>query len=261
MDVPRKNARFCVLTVTQVNGSGLIFDHCPAMPKPAYLTVDDSPSLHMPERIRFLSDRGIHALWFCRGDYLEQRPEAAIQALRSGQILGNHSYDHAYFSKLTLEQAADQIDRTERILERLHTEAGVSRRLKVFRFPYEDRIGTPEHHAALQAMLRERGFVLPALEGILDPRFLRHVAEQDASLFWTYDVEDWTLPAPDAPEAESKLQAVFVRMDRDDPQAGCGLHVPGAEVVVLHDHSHTGALWPHVVQGLLDRGLGFAPLS
>lgn len=228
------------------------------MPKPAYLTIDDSPSVHMPERIRFLAERGIRALWFCRGDYLEARPEAAILALRSGQILGNHSYDHAYFSKLTLAQAADQIDRTDAILDRLHVEAGVPRTLKVFRFPYEDRIGAPEHHAALQTMLRERGFALPTLEGVLDPRFLQHLVENDASLFWTYDAEDWTLPAPDAPEAEAKLQAVCARMDRDDPKAGCDLRGPGAEVVVLHDHSHTGSLWPRVVQGLLDRGLEFS---
>jgi peptidoglycan/xylan/chitin deacetylase (PgdA/CDA1 family) len=229
------------------------------MTKIAYLTIDDSPSLHMPERIRVLAERGISALWFCRGDYLEERPEAAIQALRSGQILGNHSWDHAYFSKLTLEQATDQIDRTEAILEKLHQEAGVHRRLKVFRFPYEDRIGTPEHHAALQALLRERGFVLPALEGVRDPRFQSHVTENDASLFWTYDSEDWSLPAPDAPDAEPKLQAVFARMDRDEPSAGCGLHAPGTDVVVLHDHSHTGSLWPRVVQGLLERGLEFRP--
>lgn len=231
------------------------------MPKTAYLTIDDSPSLHMSERIRFLSDRGIQAIWFCRGDYLEERPEMAIQALRAGQILGNHSWDHAYFSKLTLEQAADQIDRTDAILEKLHEEAGVPRKLKAFRFPYEDRIGTPEHHGALQAMLRERGFLLPALSGVLDERFLQHVTENDTSLFWTYDSEDWTLPAPDAPEAEAKLQAVFARMDRDDPAAGCGLRAPGAEVVVLHDHSHTGSLWPRVVQGLLDRGLEFRPFA
>jgi peptidoglycan-N-acetylglucosamine deacetylase len=227
------------------------------MPKTAYLTIDDSPSLHMAERIQFLSERGIQAIWFCRGDYLELRPEAAIQALLAGHILGNHSYDHAHFSKLTLEEAADQIDRTEAILERLHAEAGVPRSLKVFRFPYEDRIGTPEHHRALQAMLRERGFILPVLGGILDERFLQHVTENDTSLFWTYDSEDWTLPSPEDPQAESKLLAVFARMDRDDPKAGCGLHAPGTEVVVLHDHSHTGSLWPRVVQGLLDRGLEF----
>ena len=231
------------------------------MPKPAYLTIDDSPSIHMAERIRFLSEHRIQAIWFCRGDYLELRPESAIQALRAGHILGNHSWDHAYFSKLTLEQAADQIDRTEEILGRLHAEAGVPRELKVFRFPYEDRIGTPEHHAALQAMLRERGFVLPTLEGVIDPRFLGHVDQNDASLFWTYDAEDWTLPAPDASDAESKIRAVLARMDRDEPVAGCGLHARGTEVVVLHDHSHTGNLWPRVVQGLLDRGLEFLPFS
>ena len=231
------------------------------MPKTAYLTIDDSPSLHMAERVQFLSEHKIQAIWFCRGDYLDLRPEVAIQALRAGQLLGNHSFDHAYFSKLTLEEAIDQIDRTEAILERLHIEAGVPRKLKVFRFPYEDRIGTPEHHAALQEMLRGRGFALPVLVGVGDPRFLRHVTENDTSLFWTYDSEDWSLPAPDAPDAEAKLQAVFARMDRDEQKAGCGLHAQGTEVVVLHDHSHTGSLWPRVVQGLLDRGLEFRPFA
>lgn len=215
----------------------------------------------MEERIRFLSRRGIQAVWFCRGDYLSERPEMAVLALKSGQILGNHSWDHSYFSKLTLDQAREQVDRTDALLDSLHKKAGVERKIKLFRFPYEDRVGTPEHHAALQELLRERGFVLPTIQGVEDPRFLQHVAENDVSLFWTYDTEDWRLPAPDSPETGAKLASVLARMDRDEPVAGCGLCQAGTEVVVMHDHSHTAGLWQIVVQGLLDRGLEFKPLA
>jgi peptidoglycan/xylan/chitin deacetylase (PgdA/CDA1 family) len=211
----------------------------------------------MADRLGFLVERRIHALWFCRGDHLAERPEAAIQALRSGHLLGNHSWSHPRFSQLTLDQAADEIDRTEELLADLHERAGVPRGRKHFRFPYEDRIGSEEHHAALQEMLQARGYVLPLLEGVVDPRFLEHVRSRDVSLFWTYDSEDWTLRSPEDPEAAEKLAKVLERMDRDDPGGGCGLRRPGTEVIVMHDHAHTGEQWKAVVQGFLDRGLVF----
>ena len=176
--------------------------------KLAYLTIDDSPSLHMADRVAFLNDHGIQALWFCRGDYLSERPEAAIQALRSGHILGNHSWSHPYFSKLTLEQATFEIDRTDVLLDELHRQAGVERRVKVFRFPYEDRIGSDEHHADLQKLLKSRGFALPRVEGVLDPRFQKHIQDADTSVFWTYDSEDWTLLAPGAPDSVERLAKI-----------------------------------------------------
>lgn len=226
--------------------------------KTAHLTIDDSPSIHMDERIRFLQARDIPAVWFCRGDYLEERPESAILALQAGHILGNHSYDHAYFSKLSLQEAFDQIDLVESILTDLHHEAGVERRVKCFRFPYEAKIGTPEHHAALQKGLRERGFVPLRVQGAVNPDFLAQCASGDVSWFWTYDSEDWKLVAPDAPEAATRMSEVLARMDRDAPTANCGLNQIGTEVVVMHDHGHTGAQWQTVVDGLSAKGLRFS---
>ena len=225
--------------------------------KHAILTIDDSPSIHMGDRVEFLESHSIPAVWFCRGDYLEERPEAAIHALRNGSILGNHSYDHAYFSKLTLTQAFEQIDRTDRIIEELHLRAGVERRVKCFRFPYEAKVGTPEHHEALQEGLRGRGFTPMDVHGVASPSFLAQRASGDVSWFWTYDSEDWKLAGPEAPDAFPRMETVLARMDRDEPLADCGLNRPGTEVVVMHDHGHTGSLWERVVQGLLDKGLRF----
>jgi peptidoglycan-N-acetylglucosamine deacetylase len=225
--------------------------------KNAVLTIDDSPSIHMGERVAFLASKGIPAVWFCRGDYLELRPEPAIEAIRAGSILGNHSYDHSYFSKLSLEQAFEQIDRTEMLIEGLHEKAGVPRKIKCFRFPYEAKVGSPEHHAALQAGLRDRGFVPLEMEGVTSAAFLAQRAADDVSWFWTYDTEDWKLVAPETPEAPEYLDAVLWRMNRDEPLADCGLLQQGTEIVVMHDHGHSGAQWQTVVYGLLAKGLRF----
>lgn len=225
--------------------------------KTAILTIDDSPSIHMGERIAFLDSKGIRVVWFCRGDYLEERPDFAVQAIRAGHVLGNHSYDHAYFSKLSLEQAFEQIDRTDRILDDLHAKAGTPRRIKCFRFPYEAKLGSPEHHAALQAGLRQRGFVPLDIDGVVSASFLAQRATKDASWFWTYDTEDWKLAAPDSPEAKERMDSVLWRMDRDEPDADCGLNRPGTEIVVMHDHGHTAGQWSSVIDGLLAKGLRF----
>ncbi len=225
--------------------------------KTALLTIDDSASIHMGERVDFLASKGVPAVWFCRGDYLAERPEPAIQALKNGSILGNHSWDHAFFSQLSLTEAFDQVDRTDRLIEELQLRAGVVRKVKAFRFPFEPQIGSPEHANALQKGLLERGFVPLQVEGVVSAAFLSQSESGNLSWFWTYDTEDWSLVGPDSPEAPQRLEAVLARMDKDDPEAACGLNRPGTEIVVMHDHGHTGAQWQKVVEGLLSKGLRF----
>ena len=59
--------------------------------KIAYLIIDDGPSKDMKKKVDFLVSKKIPAIWFCRGDYLEKRPEAAVYAIKKGHIIGNHS--------------------------------------------------------------------------------------------------------------------------------------------------------------------------
>ncbi len=226
--------------------------------KNAYLTIDDGPSPLMAERVEFLAGHGIPAIWFCRGDYLEERPEPALAALRHGSILGNHTYDHTYCSKLTLAQFREQLERTDRLIEALHLRAGVPRRAKLFRFPYEDRIDPPAHFAGLQAELRTHGFVKPAFADVPYRYFHTAARQADLSVFWTYDTRDWSLPAAADPRAPAVLAEVLARMDHHDPEGTLGLNQPAAaEVVVMHDHGHTGTQWERVVEGLLAKGLRF----
>jgi len=109
--------------------------------KVAYLTIDDAPSLTMNEKVDYLSRKGIPAVWFCQGALLEQQPGMAIRAIRNGFILGNHAYNHPYFSDLEIDECFAQIRRTDEIIEALYERAGVQRPMKSFRFPYGDKGG------------------------------------------------------------------------------------------------------------------------
>lgn len=222
------------------------------MKRQVLLTIDDSPSPLMGMRLDYLRPLGVPILWFCRGDNLAERPEVAIQALRDGHTLGNHSWDHPMFSELTLEQAADQIDRTEAALEEIHRRAGVPRSIRCFRFPYETVIGTPQHHAALQDLLRRRGFQGPDLPAVRDAEFCARVANGDLSWSWTYDLEDWKLRSSDSPEAAVTLEQVLARLTTQIPA-----RIEPLDVFVGHDHAHTVGQWEAVLLRLLDLGCEF----
>ncbi len=105
----------------------------------AYLTIDDSPSQNMDVMTEHLFVRSIPAIFFCRGDRLEENPDAAIRAIQKGFVLANHSYTHQRSSQKDVAFTIDEIARTERLLEKLHKQAGVAQRGRYFRFPHVDR--------------------------------------------------------------------------------------------------------------------------
>ena len=107
--------------------------------KTAYLTIDDSPSIDMGEKIEYLSVKGISAVWFCSGASLEKKPRPAVEAIHRWHPIGNHAYDHPHFSDIPFEECFDQIERTDRIIGGLYEETSVPWRRKYFRFPYGDK--------------------------------------------------------------------------------------------------------------------------
>jgi peptidoglycan/xylan/chitin deacetylase (PgdA/CDA1 family) len=59
-----------------------------------YLTIDDTPSPLTDDLVDGLVARGVPALLFCRGDFLDASPDAAYRAIDKGMVLGNHGYEH-----------------------------------------------------------------------------------------------------------------------------------------------------------------------
>lgn len=105
----------------------------------AYLTVDDSPSTRMDDLTDFFSENGIPALFFCRGDRLEENPIAAVRAIQQGFLIGNHSFSHKRASEVSAEEFIAEIEKTQLMIDKLYQMAGVEKSGQYFRFPHLDR--------------------------------------------------------------------------------------------------------------------------
>jgi Predicted xylanase/chitin deacetylase len=198
--------------------------------KKAWLTIDDAPTEDFRQRVDELNARGIRAVWFCLGELLERYPEEAAYAVRSGHILGNHSYDHPAFSKIALAEAREQIERTERLLDGIYAKAGVPRPVKLFRFPYLDDGGDGKRDA-LQSLLRDMGFEQPGFPGVTYAWWREKGWPERIDAGCTYDTWDWRLQ-----EGEEMLPKLLARMDEREPEHGRGLNeAPGSnEVILMH---------------------------
>jgi peptidoglycan/xylan/chitin deacetylase (PgdA/CDA1 family) len=245
------------------------------MPRFAYLTIDDAPSSQFLEKLAFLNELGIKAIWFCQGNFMEARPAMMIHALQTGHVLGNHSYSHPHFSDLTIDQGRAEIRATDAILHELYAAAGVPWTRKYFRFPYLDNGSgssvmeqlldgvapkTPERVAALQAYLGQLKYEQPRFESINYPQYTDYVSNC-VDVFGTYDSRDWSLVHEVAAAGDDKVETLLQRMDAHEPEVGLMLNDPGSnDVLVLHDHDEHPEnlrLFQAMIHRVLKKGIHF----
>lgn len=245
------------------------------MQKIVYLTIDDAPSETFLPKMEYLHAHRIPAVFFCQGNFLEQRPDFARQAIRRGFVLGNHAYDHPHFSELTLDQCREQILRTDQIIDDLYASAGVERPARWFRFPYGDKGGllgsewfepySPEgaaRKAALQEYLRGLGYTRPAFERVTYPHHRAAGLLDDVDWTWTYDVLEWTIHREPHLYGVDSLEKLYERMDQNEPLEGRGLNdfTSPEEIILTHDHPETSEMFPLILERLQWKGLIFAEL-
>lgn len=245
-------------------------------PKIAYLTIDDAPSATFESKVAFLQARGIPAVLFCEGRYLEARPQQAITAIQQGFILGNHAYNHPHFSDLSLLECQDQIARTDALLEHLYQASGVARPASFFRFPYGDKGGLKysevlepytgegaRRKASLQAFLCSLGYSQPAFKAVTYPHIRAAGLLDDIDWYWTYDVMEWSINASEHEYGIDSLEKVFERMDENVPVSGRGLNdFTSAEIMLIHDHDDTAGCFEPILNRLLAKGIVFVnPLA
>ena len=85
--------------------------------KKVALTFDDGPHpQYTPEMIAGLKERNVKATFFLLGQEVEKYPEIVKQLHEEGHQIGNHSYKHAQLSKLSMEQACQQVTRTNEMI-------------------------------------------------------------------------------------------------------------------------------------------------
>ncbi len=239
--------------------------------KKAYLTIDDSPSAHMEQKIAFLFNKGIPAIFFCEGRKIEKRPEAVINAIQKGFIIGNHSYNHPQFSAITLEEAYEEISQTDALIEEIYRRANVARPAKYFRFPYGDKGGLvgdypiakygeegAKRKEAIQQYLRDLGYTQPTF-GITTTYFREAGLLDEVDWYWTFDTFDWSVNSDEPLYGITSLQAVYDRIDEDVPEGARGLNRPESEeIVLIHDHENSTDIFYPIVERLQEKGLQFS---
>lgn len=219
--------------------------------KRVYLTIDDSPSQDFKKKVDFLLEKKIPAIFFCIGKRMEEREKDIIYAIQKGFIIGNHSYSHKRFSAIPLKEAITEIKKTDDIINDLYKEAGVERKVKVFRFPYSDkgtrfafntfRLGKKIN--TLQRFLKHLGYQQPSFKHIDFLKQLRF--GQDIDTFCTYDTEDWNFST--AEQAVKKIQSDSSYLKYNS----CN------EVIVMHDHKERTEMFFAIIEEIITLGLLF----
>lgn len=222
------------------------------------LTIDDVPSRNTPAIVDELCARNITAIMFAVGMNVERFYDEAVYAVRKGMIVGNHSYSHAAFSSITLEEGIAEIEKCEAILERVYQDAGVERKHRPFRFPYGDKGGANKE--ALQRYLAQNGF------DKVDDRHLpydwwrENCLDRDIDTLWTFDFEEYRVQNDETFTRDS----VWEKMNDANPKLGAALFGENQRnIVLMHAFDETEAVWPGYCRELLDelqrRGVTFDP--
>jgi polysaccharide deacetylase family sporulation protein PdaB len=88
--------------------------------KKAALTFDDGPDLQFtPQILDVLKKNRVKATFFVVGFLAEAHPDLIERMVKEGHVIGNHSYSHALFTKLSGPKFESQIESTQSVVRRL----------------------------------------------------------------------------------------------------------------------------------------------
>lgn len=103
----------------------------PKIEKKVALTFDDGPSLWSKELVDLLDELDVVATFFVLGSNVAYYPDELKYIASHGHEIGNHSYSHPNFKKITIDMGLDEIQKTQDIIFQT-----IHRYPRVFRFPY-----------------------------------------------------------------------------------------------------------------------------
>ena len=119
-------------------------------PREVALTFDDGPSVpYTGQVLDILRKNHVHATFFLCGANAELHPELVRRIMAEGHEVGNHTYSHPWLYLMDRQKIADEIDRTQDVLEKIS-----GRRPRLFRPPFGVR------WFSLWPILQERGLTM-----------------------------------------------------------------------------------------------------
>lgn len=222
----------------------------------ALLTIDDFASRNTPALVDYLTEKGIRPILFGWGEMIEKHYDEALYAVKKGFIVGNHSYSHPHFSELTTQQAIEEVEKCEAVLNKLYCDAGVERTWHPFRFPYGDKGGNNKD--ALQQYFREHGFHKVDDRHIPYTWWKESACYKDIDTFWTFDFEEYRLAWNDG----FTYASIQAKMQNPAPMQGAALYGENQRnILLLHDHAETDAVLPGYyrlfIEDMLKNGIVF----
>jgi len=216
----------------------------------ALLTIDDSPNEFTSSIASYLAAKKIQAVFFCIGRNIEQYIDESEIILKCGHVIGNHSYSHQKFSKLSINECIEEIDKTEYLINELHKSLDIQRKRKYFRFPYGDK--GVSNKFELQKLLKVKGFEKIHLKADVEYSWYRNSGlDDDTDIFWTFDCEDYRISLLDE---NFDLIDVLNHISVKDPTNGGSLVSGfGTEIILIHDYSKTHTKFPDYYKTIISR--------
>ena len=230
--------------------------------KAIYLTIDDGPSEDFKNKIDYLCSKGIPAIFFCIGEFMEKRSDSVLYAIKKGFIIGNHSYDHHKFSEISIGEGKMQITKTDKIIQKLYKKSGVKRPIKIFRFPHGDK-GNEETKGKYQERLKKLGYKQPKFENITYKWYNKLKLNKNADTYWTYNSKDYTVKkyremGRKSPYGFSNPSLIFKRMNKNTPEDGKGLNfLDSNDIFLIHDDKITSDLFIEIITRLIKKNIKF----
>lgn len=214
----------------------------------AVLTIDDIASKNTPAIVDYLCEKGIKTVMFAWGENVERYFDNAVYALEKGVIVGNHSYSHPNFSKLSPKEGFLEIEKCEEVLNRLYKAANIERRYRPFRFPYGDKGG--ENKTVFQKYLSEKGFDKLNDRNVTYQWWKEQGLDKDIDTLWTFDFAEYNIRRGSGFTADD----VMKRINDSHPETGAPVLTDGGNhIILLHAHDETEELVPEYYKQFIDQ--------
>jgi peptidoglycan-N-acetylglucosamine deacetylase len=223
--------------------------------KIGYLTIDDAPTNDFRNKVNFLLKNKIPAIFFCIGKSINpSREKEIIYAIEKGFLIGNHSWSHPNFSKLSKKKIKEEIIKTDELLDRLYKEAKAKRKIKVFRFPYLQK--GSKNKKIIQQILKELGYRQPNFKNITITPY--NEEKGDLNISCTYDTMDWTAADGSAEFGIKTLQDLFNRMDENVPDEYRTLNHKGSnDIIMMHDDDRIKNMFQPLIKRMIEKEIKF----
>ncbi|MDS0525634.1 polysaccharide deacetylase family protein [Clostridium sp. SHJSY1] len=213
----------------------------------AYLTIDDGPTKNTKKIVDFLVSKNIPSIMFFTGENILKYREEAIYALKKGVIIGNHSFTHVPFSQITLKKDICEIESQEKQLDLLYKEAKVTRKYKIFRFPYGDKGG--KNKKSLQSYLKYEKFNKFNSSKIKYHWYFKEGLDKDIDVYWTFDFIEYKLEY----NVGFTFNDIFYEINDKNPNSGGVLLDPSSyNIVLIHDHEKSEEVYPDYFSKIID---------